>query len=231
MIRLRSTSTGRWWLVWVNGGRKWVLGPSKVVNAACLTVDPSTLVLEQRREFPSWGVSYRPYMSFMHHMCLSEELGVLVRPSRGLHLHLRVRTALYLGNQNEPFFHIGLYDPPRLIWCMGQPMLQLVYHGDTVPERARLVEALRSVCGSYRYRVGRLDATSTTEAAPKLRPLPKLRPRYGACVRGAGLGSGEGGRRSRGRKRRTPAHAPVGGLSVITIFNTHIKKVRTFSFR
>ena len=184
-----------------------------------------------RHNEPSWGVSYRPYMSFMHHMCLSEELGVLVRPSRGLHLHLRVRTALYLGNQNEPFFHIGLYDPPRLIWCMGQPMLQLIYHGDTVPERARLVEALRSVCGSYRYRVGRLDATSTTEAAPKLRPLPKLRPRYGACVRGAGLGSGEGGRRSRGRKRRTPAHAPVGGLSVITIFNTHIKKVRTFSFR
>ena len=41
--RLRSTSAGRWWLVWVSGGRKWVLGSSKAVNAACLAVfDPTT---------------------------------------------------------------------------------------------------------------------------------------------------------------------------------------------
>ena len=41
--RPRSTSTGRWWLVWVSGGRKWVLGSSKAVNVACLAVfDPST---------------------------------------------------------------------------------------------------------------------------------------------------------------------------------------------
>jgi hypothetical protein len=41
--RLRSASAGRWWLVWVSGGRKWVLGSSKAVNAAYLTVfDPST---------------------------------------------------------------------------------------------------------------------------------------------------------------------------------------------
>jgi hypothetical protein len=41
--RLRSTSAGRWWLVRVSGGRKWVLGSSKAVNAACLAVfDPST---------------------------------------------------------------------------------------------------------------------------------------------------------------------------------------------
>jgi hypothetical protein len=34
---------GRWWLVWVSGGRKWVLGSSKAVNAACLAVfDPNT---------------------------------------------------------------------------------------------------------------------------------------------------------------------------------------------
>jgi hypothetical protein len=26
--RLRSTSASRWWLVWVSGGRKWVLGSS-----------------------------------------------------------------------------------------------------------------------------------------------------------------------------------------------------------
>ena len=40
--RLRSTNAGRWWLVWVSGGRKWVLGSSKAVNAACLAVfDPS----------------------------------------------------------------------------------------------------------------------------------------------------------------------------------------------
>jgi hypothetical protein len=43
MKRLRSTSAGRWWLVWVSGGRKWVMGLSKAVNAACLAVfDPST---------------------------------------------------------------------------------------------------------------------------------------------------------------------------------------------
>jgi hypothetical protein len=43
MKRLRSTSAGRWWLVWVSGGRKWVLGSSKAVNAVCLAVfDPST---------------------------------------------------------------------------------------------------------------------------------------------------------------------------------------------
>jgi hypothetical protein len=43
MKRLRSTSAGRWWLVWVSGGRKWVLGSSKAVNAACLAVfDSST---------------------------------------------------------------------------------------------------------------------------------------------------------------------------------------------
>jgi hypothetical protein len=36
--RLRSTGAGRWWLVWVSGGRKWVLRSSKVVNVACLTV-------------------------------------------------------------------------------------------------------------------------------------------------------------------------------------------------
>jgi hypothetical protein len=41
--RLRSTNAGRWWLVWVSGGRKWVLGSSKAINAACLAVfDPST---------------------------------------------------------------------------------------------------------------------------------------------------------------------------------------------
>jgi hypothetical protein len=41
--RLRSTSTGRWWLLWVSGGRKWVVGSSKAVNVACSAVfDPST---------------------------------------------------------------------------------------------------------------------------------------------------------------------------------------------
>jgi hypothetical protein len=34
--RLRSTSAGRWRLVWVGGGRNWVMGSSKAVNAACL---------------------------------------------------------------------------------------------------------------------------------------------------------------------------------------------------
>ena len=43
MKRLRSISAGRWWLVWVSGGREWVLGSSKAVNVACLVVfDPST---------------------------------------------------------------------------------------------------------------------------------------------------------------------------------------------
>ena len=41
--RLRSTSAGRWWLVWVSGGRKWVLGSSKATNVAYLAVfDPDT---------------------------------------------------------------------------------------------------------------------------------------------------------------------------------------------
>jgi hypothetical protein len=31
--RLRSTSAGRWWLVWVSGGRKWVLVSSQAINA------------------------------------------------------------------------------------------------------------------------------------------------------------------------------------------------------
>jgi hypothetical protein len=43
MKRLRSTSAGRWWLVWVSGGRKWALGSSKATNVACLAVfDPDT---------------------------------------------------------------------------------------------------------------------------------------------------------------------------------------------
>ena len=41
--RLRSTSASRWWLVWVIGGRKWVLGSSKATNVVCLAVfDPDT---------------------------------------------------------------------------------------------------------------------------------------------------------------------------------------------
>ena len=41
--RLRSTNAGRWWLVWVSGGRKWVLGSSKATNVACLAgFDPDT---------------------------------------------------------------------------------------------------------------------------------------------------------------------------------------------
>jgi hypothetical protein len=41
--RLRSTNAGRWWLVWVSGGRKWVLGSSKATSVACLAVfDPDT---------------------------------------------------------------------------------------------------------------------------------------------------------------------------------------------
>jgi hypothetical protein len=44
--RVCSTSVGRWWLVWVSGGRKWVLGSSKAVNVACLAVfDPTLTVL------------------------------------------------------------------------------------------------------------------------------------------------------------------------------------------
>ena len=36
--RLRSTNAGRRWIVWVSGGRKRMLGSSKVVNAACLAI-------------------------------------------------------------------------------------------------------------------------------------------------------------------------------------------------
>ena len=41
--RLRSTSVGRWWLVWVSAGRKWVLGSSKATNVTCLAVFDPTL--------------------------------------------------------------------------------------------------------------------------------------------------------------------------------------------
>jgi hypothetical protein len=42
--RLRWTSVGRWWLAWVSGARRWVLGSSKAANAACsAVVDADTL--------------------------------------------------------------------------------------------------------------------------------------------------------------------------------------------
>ena len=48
--RRRSTNAGRWWLVWVSGGRKWVMGSSKAVNTACLAVfDPSTNIALSRQ--------------------------------------------------------------------------------------------------------------------------------------------------------------------------------------
>jgi hypothetical protein len=41
--RLRSTDAGRWRLVWVSDGRKWVLGLSKAANVACLAIfNPDT---------------------------------------------------------------------------------------------------------------------------------------------------------------------------------------------
>ena len=67
--RLRSTNAGRWWLVWVSGARKWVLGSSKAVKVACLAVfDPST----------NSALSRQPE-------CVKK-------------------------------YHIGLYDPPSLIY-------------------------------------------------------------------------------------------------------------------
>ena len=48
--RLRSTSAGRWWLVWATGGRNWVLGSSKAVDAACSAVfDPCTNIALSRQ--------------------------------------------------------------------------------------------------------------------------------------------------------------------------------------
>jgi hypothetical protein len=41
--RLRSTSVGPWWLVWVSCAWQWALGSSKAADAACLAVfDPVT---------------------------------------------------------------------------------------------------------------------------------------------------------------------------------------------
>jgi hypothetical protein len=53
MRRLRSAGVVRWWLVWVNGARQWVLGSSKAANAVCLPVfDPVTFCsLSQVTEF------------------------------------------------------------------------------------------------------------------------------------------------------------------------------------
>jgi hypothetical protein len=36
--RLRWTSVGRWWLAWVSGARRWVLGSNKAANTARLIV-------------------------------------------------------------------------------------------------------------------------------------------------------------------------------------------------
>jgi hypothetical protein len=48
--RLRLTNAGLWWLVWVSGGLKWVLGSSKAVDTACLAVfDPSTNIALSRQ--------------------------------------------------------------------------------------------------------------------------------------------------------------------------------------
>jgi hypothetical protein len=39
MKRMKATSGGQWWLVWVRcGARQWVLGPTKAGNVACLTI-------------------------------------------------------------------------------------------------------------------------------------------------------------------------------------------------
>jgi hypothetical protein len=48
--RLRCTSASRWWLVWVSGVRKWVLGSSEAVDATCLAVfDLSTNIALSRQ--------------------------------------------------------------------------------------------------------------------------------------------------------------------------------------
>jgi hypothetical protein len=43
--RLRWTNVGRWWLAWVSGARRWVLGSSKAANTTSAT---SALIVEKR---------------------------------------------------------------------------------------------------------------------------------------------------------------------------------------
>jgi hypothetical protein len=44
--RLRWISVGRWWLAWVSGDRRWVIGSSKAANAACPAVFDAGTVRE-----------------------------------------------------------------------------------------------------------------------------------------------------------------------------------------
>ena len=44
--RLRWTSVGRWWLAWVSGARRWVLGSSKAANVAYSAVFDADTVRE-----------------------------------------------------------------------------------------------------------------------------------------------------------------------------------------
>jgi hypothetical protein len=44
--RLSWTGVGRWWLAWVSGARRWVLGSSKAANVACSAVFVADTVRE-----------------------------------------------------------------------------------------------------------------------------------------------------------------------------------------
>ena len=80
--RLRSTSAGRWWLVWVSGGRKWVLGSSEAANVACLAVfDPGTnIALSRQLEirpfvFKSGFASEWSMYTYTKSRCLDYDVG------------------------------------------------------------------------------------------------------------------------------------------------------------
>jgi hypothetical protein len=75
---------------------------SKMVGRNLPRIVPSHRV---RHNEPSWGVSYRPSMSLTHHLCLSEELGVLVRPSRGLRVLLRAPLRAHLVVRHRPLWY------------------------------------------------------------------------------------------------------------------------------
>jgi hypothetical protein len=59
--RRGTTSVGRWWLVWVSGGRQWVSGSRKAANVACRLAASQTALDIGNQNAPKTNTIW-PYM-------------------------------------------------------------------------------------------------------------------------------------------------------------------------